>query len=319
MFRSRTFLPSWLISVLLHLGLLLALAFFLQLEAPRQAAGERTADVGIVLKKSDGDVDYFQGPDQSDASESTGTGVTGTANNLDRLLSEQSPSDPTAALPSGLPIIGSGALEEGHAGTAAGATAGTSGVGNRDLGGKARTGVFGVEGEGYKFVYVFDRSASMKRPGRNVLAAAKAQIVASIESLEQTHQFQVIFYNEQPRRFMQFEQPNKLFFANERNKTLVKKFVGGITARGGTEHEEALLLAVRLRPDVIFFLTDAEEPRMSSVQLAKINRLAAGITINTIEFGFGPQANSDSWIVRLAEQNGGQHLYGDITKLFPGR
>jgi hypothetical protein len=100
---------------------------------------------------------------------------------------------------------------------------------------------------------------------------------------------------------------------------LVKKFVRGITARGGTEHENALLLAVRLRPDVIFFLTDAEEPRMSPAQLAKIHRLAAGITINTIEFGFGPQANSNSWIARLAKQNGGQHVYGDITKFFPNR
>jgi hypothetical protein len=322
MLRPRTILPSWLISLLLHLGLVLLLALFLDLDKtqpPQAAAGERTAEVGIVLKKSADDVNYFQGPDDSGESQSAGSGTTGKASSVDQLLNEKSPSDPTNTLPSGLPIIGAGALEDGKAGTAAGAAGGTTGIGARDFGGRAKTGVFGLEGEGYKFVYVFDRSASMERPGRNVLATAKAQIVASIAQLGQTHQFQVIFYNEHPRRFMQFEQPNKLFFANERNKKLVEKFVGGITARGGTEHEQALLLAISLRPDVIFFLTDADEPRMSPDQLAKIHRRAEGITINAIEFGFGPQADKNSWIVRLAKQNGGRHVYGDVTKLFPGR
>jgi len=304
--------------MLLHAALVLLLAVVLNLDrphSPQATAGERTAEVGIVLKKTTDDTTFFESPDKSGDSQTT-SGATGTTSSVDEFLSQDSPSDPTNVLPSGMQIIGPGALDNGQIGGASGATGGGQGVGSRDLGGRARTGVFGLEGEGYKFVYVFDRSASMDRPGRNVLAMAKAQIINSIAQLEQTHQFQVIFYNEHPRRFMQFEQPNKLFFANERNKKLVEKFVGGITAQGATEHEQALLLAIGLRPDVIFFLTDADEPRMSAQQLSKIHRRADGIIINTIEFGFGPQADKNSWVVRLAKQNGGRHVYGDVTKLF---
>ena len=68
-------------------------------------------------------------------------------------------------------------------------------------GGYARTGVFGVIGEGHKFVYVFDRSGSMDGHGGAPLAAAKAELIASLKDLGQMHQFQIIFYNEQPRIF----------------------------------------------------------------------------------------------------------------------
>ena len=65
-------------------------------------------------------------------------------------------------------------------------------------GGTTSTGVFGVEGEGSKFVYVFDRSGSMQGFQGRPLAAAKRELITSLESLESVHQFQVIFYNERP-------------------------------------------------------------------------------------------------------------------------
>jgi hypothetical protein len=75
------------------------------------------------------------------------------------------------------------------------------------------------------------------------------------------------------------------------------------------------MLAIRLNPDVIFFLTDADEPRLNSQQLQRIARRAGGITINAIEFGYGPQADANNFLVRLARQNGGQHAYVDISRL----
>jgi hypothetical protein len=314
----RTVWPSWAASLLLHLGIFAVLAIVLR-AAPRQGAvEERTADVGIALKQQEGDREYFISGDEASeaAAEAPTAGTTGPT--LDELLSDQPPVDPTKALPAPTGVIGPAALEGGGVSSAAGATAG-SGRGKGDFGGKARVEVFGVEGQGHKFVYVFDRSGSMGGSGRNALTAAKAELIGSLESLDRVHQFQVIFYNERPWVFNPSGKPGKLAFATEQNKRLAEKFVGSITADGATRHEDALLAALRMQPDVIFFLTDADEPKLSAAELYRIGRLAGGVTINTIEFGFGPQTDPNNFLVRLARQNGGRHAYVDISKLVPVR
>jgi len=309
-------LPSWLISLALHLALMLVLGIALGAAKRQGAAPVRTAEVGIALKPSDGSTDYYHGPDQGTTDQAAATSQAAGTAGLESILSDQPPIDPTAALPATHTAPGLGALEGGRVGSASGATAG-QGSGSRGIGGKARTQVFGIPGEGYKFVYVFDRSGSMGGSGRSALSAAKAELLASLASLEQTHQFQIIFYNDRPARFNPTGDPNRLVFANERNKTLAQRFVNSITAEGGTRHEEALIAAIKLRPDVIFFLTDADEPKLWPDQLARINRLAAGITIHAIEFGYGPQSDADNFLVRLARQNGGQHAYVDVSRLRP--
>ncbi len=74
-------------------------------------------------------------------------------------------------------------------------------------------------------------------------------------------------------------------------------------------------MALGLRPDVIFFLTDADEPQLTADELAAIARANKGTQINAIEFGFGSPAGGDNFLKRLARQNGGQHAYVDISKL----
>ena len=64
---------------------------------------------------------------------------------------------------------------------------------------------------------------------------------------------------------------------------------------------------------------DADEPRLSASQLDKIHRLAGGISINTIEFGFSAKSGSTSFLAKLARQNGGEYVYVDITRLNTAR
>lgn len=179
-------------------------------------------------------------------------------------------------------------------------------------GGKARTSLFGVVGEGYKFVYVFDRSGSMGGSGQNSLRRVKAELVRSLENLDTVHQFQIIFYNERPVVFNPTGTPNRLAFATEQNKQRAIRFIDSIKAEGGTAHDDALRLAIRLRPDVIFFLTDADDPKLTAAELAKIRRLAAGVIINAIEFGPGPKPEGDSFLAELARQNGGGYAYVEV-------
>jgi hypothetical protein len=180
--------------------------------------------------------------------------------------------------------------------------------------GKARTSLFGVVGEGTKFVYVFDRSGSMGGAGREALRAVKAELRRSLEHLDTVHQFQIIFYNEKPTLFNPSGTPGRLAFATEQNKQRAVRFVDSIRAEGGTAHEEALRLAARLQPDVIYFLTDADDPKLSAAQLAKIRDLAAGIIIHAIEFGPGAKPAGESFLETLARQNGGGYGYVDLSK-----
>jgi len=180
--------------------------------------------------------------------------------------------------------------------------------------GKARTSLFGIVGEGYKFVYCFDRSGSMGGSGRNALRAVKAELLASLDRLDTVHQFQIIFYNERPVIFNPSGMPGRLAFANQQNKDRARRFVDSIVSDGGTEHEDALRLAIRMRPDVIFFLTDGDDPKLTRDQLNTIQRLAAGIIIHAIEFGPGKKPEGKSFLEVLAGENGGQYAYVDLSR-----
>ncbi len=155
-------------------------------------------------------------------------------------------------------------------------------------GGKARTGMFGLWGEGYKFVYVFDRSGSMGGDGSASLRAVKAELLASLKNLDTVHQFQIIFYNHRPVLFNPSGTPGKLVFGTEQNKQAVERFLNTIEANGGTDHEAALRMACSIRPDVIFFLTDGDEPKLTPQEMEKVQQWSVGIRMNIIEFGPGP-------------------------------
>ena len=218
----------------------------------------------------------------------------------------ETPPSPTAQpSPSGGPKTTGAPQEAGKP-----AVGGSYGPGNA---GKTSVRVFGVQGVGTKFVYVFDRSSSMEGPP---LAAAKQQLIASINSLEAIHQFQVIFFNHQMRTFDATGGGHRVAFATDRSKQLAAKFIGGITADGGTDRLAALRAAVAMQPDVIFFLTDADDP-MPENELAEVIQLnqRAAATICTIQFGEGPEQKTDNFLVQLARRTGGQFGYVDTTRL----
>ena len=92
-------------------------------------------------------------------------------NPLAAALVTPAPVNLAGVLPTNTGTLGSSGLEGAGVGSAAGLTSGARA--NKNLrGGYARTGVFGVSGEGHKFVYVFDRSGSMDGHGGAPLSAA---------------------------------------------------------------------------------------------------------------------------------------------------
>ena len=170
-----------------------------------------------------------------------------------------------------------------------------------------------MEGKGNKFVYLFDRSASMEGAQ---LSAAKKQLLASLDSLDSIHQFQIIFFNSTTRVFDATGGGKRVAFASDRNKQLAANFVGGVTADGGTDRMFALRHALGFSPNVIFFLSDADDP-MSASELAEIKKLNERVqaAICVIEFGRGPMAPKYNFLMQLARESSGKYGYVDTTKL----
>ena len=182
---------------------------------------------------------------------------------------------------------------------------------------EATTMLFGVSGSGTHFVYVFDRSDSMNGYSGRPLRAAKSELIRSLGSLTERQQFQIVFYNEQPRPFSLPGMPMAMVRAEPSNVDLARNYIRSITAYGGTEHESALKLALRMGPDVIFFLSDARIPRLSEKELSSIQLRASssGTTIHCIEFGADGSPPTDSFLIDLAEMNQGQYRYIDVQDL----
>jgi hypothetical protein len=300
-------------SVGLHTSLLVLCA--LLIHSPTKGPSvepNRTAGIALV-QRSPVETTYFTEQDVASMSSTAATSATDSSSQPSPLA--ELPVDLAIQLPSAEELSSSTGLGRVLPG-AIGFTSGSQGA--RSLpGGQARTQVFGAEGTGNKFVYVFDRSASMEGFQGRPMAAAKSQLIVSLGDLESVHQFQIVFYNEEPAVFHpDRSRPPSILFASDENKALATSFVERMTAIGGTRHMEALKLALGMSPDVIYFLTDAAEPQLSPTELSDIRRRnRSEATINTIEFGSGPRPRGENFLMRLARENHGKHVYVDVSKL----
>ncbi len=226
---------------------------------------------------------------------------------LDGILQAiQSTPSPSAATG----IAGEITLEGDAMGSARGKTSGAEA-------GEATAMLFGVSGSGSRFVYVFDRSDSMNGFGGKPLRAAKTELVRSLKSLTDRQRFQLIFYNDKPTPFRLTGVPLQMMAGDDPNVTMATQYINSVAAFGGTEHETAIKMALRLSPDVIFFLTDARVPRLSDSDLRQIQIQAqqSGTTIHAIEFGPDPVPPGDSFLRDLASMNQGQYQYVDVRGL----
>lgn len=172
--------------------------------------------------------------------------------------------------------------------------------------GGVRTGIFGAEARGNRFVYVFDRSASMAEPEGRPLAVAKGELLRSIEDLGEVQQLSLVFYNERVQMFSPPGTRGRLVFATDENRRAAARFIGSVRATGGTRHADALAAAFRLDPDVVFLLTDADaKDDLDAAEVARLERLAGGTRLLVVQFG--DDARRSPGLEGLAERCGGNY------------
>lgn len=299
---------AWMMSLLMHASLFVVLGISWKL-VPKGAMIESDRSVGIVLVHQQEGQREYSDPNADDmADDQTAASAVSDA------MPNQSeiPVDLSEVLPGAGQIMAGGMAESILDATQ------LTGNGSRRQGGTDQgtsTEVFGVTGIGTKFVYVFDRSGSMANYNNRPLRAAQLELSESLKDLDSVHQFQIIFYNERPKLIEQTPGKAELIWGNSTGMQEAGRFIQRVKASGGTEHLAALKLALGMSPDVVFFLTDADEPQLTYGELQRIQQWNRGTTIHAIEFGSGPSLSADNFLKRLAKQNGGQHAYVDVLKL----
>ncbi len=330
---------AWMMSILLHLSLLTTIGLYAgrpSRDSGTEVEPDRPVSVALVHRLADrsepqSDPPVAASPSQTPATDESDHRAEGVA--------ASSASVPPDFAP---PIDLAGALAEmtaavDPAGTAAEVSgelggpgfwdepgAGATGPGDRGLkaateGSQGSTSLFGVSASGSRFVYVVDRSDSMNSFGGRPWRAAKAELNRSLEMLTESQFFQLVLYNDQPRPYrgaVVSGGPVQMLQGQRDLIARAQRYVTSAEAFGGTQHADALRMALRMGPDVIFFLTDGHIPSLSERELSDIRRLAgrSATTIHAIEFGTEPSPDPSTFVRQLAGQNRGEYRYFDISR-----
>ena len=234
----------------------------------------------------------------------------------DNLLAEILPNPqpkPSEARQRALPgpqTTGQGLIPGAGSGGGTGVGGGSGGGAGRGIG--PGTQFFGARDHAHSFAYVIDCSGSMAT--RNSLDVAKREMLSSINQLPPDAQFAVIFYNLQARMLSDPQGRKGLMTATTTNKARVQTQLETISPVGGTDHMLALREALKLKPEVIFFLTDAD--LMTNGDVDEILTEVGATRIQAVEFGRGIVLGQRTPLGRLATATGGSYLYIDVHK-FP--
>jgi hypothetical protein len=203
-------------------------------------------------------------------------------------------------------------------GAGGGGGAGTGSQGGVGSGIGPGTEFFGLRDNAASYAYVIDCSGSMdtragRLKGRNVLDVAKAELLSSLNPLPAEAKFGVIFYNLNAMIFTDPSGHREMMPASEPNKVRMRSQLADVQAVGGTDHMKALRAALKWKPEVIFFLTDADLMSHNDVEL--IRREAGKTRIFAVEFGTGPSIKGSEPLRALTDKTGGSYRYIDVRSI----
>jgi hypothetical protein len=153
-----------------------------------------------------------------------------------------------------------------------------------------------------RVVFVLDRSVSMGEGDKLDLACR--EILASLRRLPPASQFQVILYNDSAAPLL-IDGRIDLLPVEAAILDRVAERLKDLPASGGTDHANALRRGLALRPDVLFFVTDADQ--LPYAQIESITRGNPGAAIHIVELTRRRGGVYDGPLARLARDNGGTY------------
>lgn len=213
-------------------------------------------------------------------------------------------------------VAGSGNGFGGNALSGLGETAGSGNApGNGDgQRGDGEVGFFGAKDKGDTFVFIVDCSGSMTtatttynprlQMALSRFVRARQELYLSLGQLGRAQKFYVIFYNSQTFPMFYPQNAKDLMPATPNNLGLARSWIQQAQPGGGTEPQDAFKLALALRPQVIFFLTDGAIPGVTR-KIAKEHNVSR-TRIHTIAFG---TQNNEDILKGIAQDNQGRFRF----------
>ncbi|WP_169975993.1 vWA domain-containing protein [Tautonia rosea] len=160
-----------------------------------------------------------------------------------------------------------------------------------------QTSFFGIRAKGSFFVFVVDCSGSMDDDLR--IDRARQELRRCINSLRYPQRFLVIFFNNQSIP-MAGGIPQS---ADTKSKRAAMAWLNSIVPEGETDPRSSMKLALGLRPDAVFLLTDGEFPNGTETTI--LSRNPDRIPIHCIDLG---GSRGTEQLRAIAEESGGRYL-----------
>lgn len=307
-------LPSWSVSMLVHVILLLAMAILMMplqwKPEPIVITGEFQSTDSTTLEEVEFESEPLEELPEVETDPlpfaDMGLGSLGDLASVSDLAETGGVGPPTAD--STAVDIGTLLGEDGEGLAAAGEESGAAQF-------------FGAAAGGNRFAFVVDRSASMRDRGGYKWRAALSELMASVSRFDARQSFFVIFFAGDPYPMFGQDQPQRRpVSATKQNIAKLEAWLESAQPHEKsvrTKLEKALELVLAMKPDATFILSDGKlTSKKPEAYLRKANVVIfdplIGETrpsvIHTISFG-DKQQPVGGMLQRIAESNGGTYTH----------
>jgi hypothetical protein len=273
-------LNALLLSLCIHLAIMLSLAFFLIGGDGRQRGGiELWAESSSAQEDQRLDVLEISSTSIEIAPESVEEEAT---KSITELNSDRKVEDATRDALNLAAILATSSQERSDDVAQGLAAAGTASEGDSENNGAPSGGAnrasdgngayfFGTYASGQRFVFIIDSSRSMLEGRR--WATARRELVRALQSLSPDQEFFVIGFDSTAKpMFGQFPPNSKFLHPTESNIDRLNRWVGTILHGGSTLPASSIGIALRMKPDAIFLLSDGEIQDTTIQDLRVYNR-----------------------------------------------
>lgn len=204
-----------------------------------------------------------------------------------------------------------------------GALFGDSGNGMSNVGdGTGATEFFGIKATGNRFVFIIDRSSSM-RDGK--FEVARRELMATVRRLRPEQKFYVIFFDKGSLPMFDAKNPEpRLLKATAENRARLGRWLQKVKLGGGTMPHESVKFAMGLSPDAIYILSDgAFNKGDQTVTYLKKENVIDDVAVDDGEYkvavhAIGFHTQDDGTLEKLAKAYGGTYRFVTKPKTLTG-
>jgi len=188
---------------------------------------------------------------------------------------------------------------------------GLSGFGE-GLGAAATTSLFGTQVEANRVLFVVDNSGGMRRGELEMLIE---ELLRSVAAMSPKQQFYVLFYSDTVYPLFYPQPATEFVRATPENKERLQQWLGSVEFCIGNAVDQVIEAATRIRPEVVYLLTDGE---LQTTKTGWKFKLLLGGTdrefaIHTIGLGTGNDTVAADQLQQVADANRGTFRAVEIS------